>query len=503
MRRVTVVLLALGLLWGAMWGFSSGNMSILFALVGVPILIYLINHKEVWLLLVFGSFYSWLYLPGLPASLSLFYILSAVLVPVLIASRCLVRTKYPVGRLTFFSVCGYLAVLLITMKVRGFGIKLFGGGTWGGADYVHLIIIIFLYMFHDTILFNKKYWKIALILFFGAGLIPSLAEIIFIFSKGSSTFLYHFVRPEGVSALGSLSAMTQQSGVLRLQVSKYIGYLFPMFLALFPFSKRYRKYIILAGAIAILSVGMSGHRSAVLYFSLLIPAFVYTTNRRISPRSIALVFVVLFSSVVFVHFTAEYMPLAFQRAISWIPFADVAPDARASAASTLSWRMELWKILWRMVPDYMAMGRGFAFDALAMSTHAGQRLGSIDWAIITHNYHSGPLSLLVDLGLAGFVFGTLIFITGVFTQMGFRRRVWFSKTLSRYHALLLASFSVDILRFYVIHGNAASSVVAALIQLAMMEGIVRTDMMLHEQSQSEDDLPGSGTLVLNKEKAVL
>jgi hypothetical protein len=217
----------------------------------------------------------------------------------------------------------------------------------------------------------------------------------------------------------------------------------------------------------------------------------YTRGLRWRPGNVITIALGALLFMLVLYLSIKVLPLSVQRAFSWIPFLDISSTAKSSATGTFNWRLMLWGRLWHMVPDYLLIGRGFAFKAVSITSSSGRHLGGVDWAIITHNYHNGPLSLIIDLGLAGFISGSLIFITGLTTQLKFRKKSWSSEKLSRYHAVLCAVFVVEMLRFYVIHGSAVSSIVLALVHLSMMEGIVRTDMLLAKKSESKTDSPNS------------
>jgi hypothetical protein len=100
----------------------------------------------------------------------------------------------------------------------------------------------------------------------------------------------------------------------------------------------------------------------------------------------------------------------------------------------------------------------------------------IDWAIITHNYHSGPLSLLIDLGVPGFVTGSLLAVGGLVKQWRRLSMPWVTPPLARLHAVLLASYAVELVRFFIIGGDASHVIVIFLVSQMLMDVIYRANL---------------------------
>lgn len=474
-RGVVAVLFGAAAVFAVTQAVTS-NKYVVLSVVMLPVAVLLVNRLGAWLMLTLALFHSWIYVPGFPTALALFYVMAMCMVPVLLARRLLKPAEYPERGALHFIALAYLVVVLVTIYFRGFGVRLLGGDKWGGAGYIHLMIAIPFYLLVDCVLLNEKQWKIVIALFFAAVVVPALAEALFLLSGGSLTWQYFFVRPEASAAIGSLSILQGGSGVLRFQATMHIPLLFTMLLALLD-SRRHRLGLVIGCVIAFAFAGISGHRIAVLYVILLIPTAMFFMTGRIPGRLLVGFAVGLICLGTLLHFFGRSLPLAVQRGFSWVPFASISMVARESASGTTEWRFTVWKQVWALLPDYWLIGRGFAFDAADLLYLPYSRTPniSIDWAVITHNYHSGPLSLLIDLGVFGLLVGSALLFGGVVKHYRKLSVAWATESLARGHAVLLASFTVDVILFQLVHGEAAASIVSALVHLTILDGLCRTN----------------------------
>ncbi|MEW6307037.1 MAG: O-antigen ligase family protein [Verrucomicrobiota bacterium] len=153
----------------------------------------------------------------------------------------------------------------------------------------------------------------------------------------------------------------------------------------------------------------------------------------------------------------EHMPLSVQRTLSFLPI-EIHPAARADAASSTDWRLEMWKTVWPEVPKYLWVGKGFSINPTDLYfAEEGIRRGlakSYEPAMVAGDYHSGPLSLIVAFG----VFGVLAF--GLFCLAGLRvlhRHYKHSPPeLKNLNTFLLTYFIVRVVMFITVYGSIAT-----------------------------------------------
>lgn len=479
-RWATVAAVFVVVLLCMIQSLATGNRVILLGMIAAPISFVLISKPNWWFVLIVGLFHSWVYVPGFPTALSVFNMMTMTFVPVLLIGRAIRPVSAPEPRpMKVVALC-FLGVVVATILVRGMGMQFFGGGAWGGGAYVHLLCAIPLFVLCDSITLTRRQTTAAVCLFLGAVLVPATAEMIFLLSKGAIVGQYMVVRAEGSAAVRNLAALTRGEGVLRFQVSKNIALVFTMSLALWSFRGRHALYICMAFAVAVVFVGISGHRSAVIYLLLLMPIFAYLKSGRLPVGWLTLYFFGLAAIMLGVHQFGRLLPLSVQRGLSWVPFSDITWDAELSATRTIQWRFMVWARAMEMLPDCWLVGRGFTFNQshllwlpLSATLHR-----NVEWALITHNYHSGPISLLIDLGLPGLLLGSALIVGGFIKHYRRLSQPWADTGLARLHSVLLASYAVDVLRFYFVMGDASLYIVAFLVQQMILDAICRTNRAL-------------------------
>jgi hypothetical protein len=461
--------------------FASGNMFLLFSLVAMPLAVLLVQRLRWWMVLSIGLFNSWLYLPGFPNSIDLYHVSVAAMLPVLFAAGCI---KSPASRNSLLLKA--LAVMLLctvaaTIYVRGLGFAFTGGEISGGAPYVQIALALFLFLFSDSINFEQRHWKWMVILFYALGFLPALADIAFLASGGQLSLQYMFVRSDAASLTGNLAQILGRTGgVFRLHASKNLAYVLVLALALLPYRRKGKIGIWISGGLALLFVGLSGQRQPVLFFLVMIPLLMFFSTGRVPLRLLMCYLAGLILLCLFMANWGSVMPLAIQRALSWLPFADISYVAERSAQGTIQWRFEVWhRLVSDYLPEYWLIGRGFGFATQEMLSF--RPLESVEWAILTHNYHSGPLTLLVDLGIFGLVLGYGLLSAAFVRHYRLLKQDWVNEALARYHRVLFAAFAtLFILRL--VAGNQAW-IVQPILMLVMLEGMHRTNkhMLRHKQ----------------------
>src|ERR1043165_2884981 len=62
---------------------------------------------------------------------------------------------------------------------------------------------------------------------------------------------------------------------------------------------------------------------------------------------------------------SERLPFSVQRSLSFLPV-KIDPAVQMDAQGSLDWRLQMWDILRKEIPDYLLVGKGFAIDPAAM-----------------------------------------------------------------------------------------------------------------------------------------
>jgi O-antigen ligase len=184
---------------------------------------------------------------------------------------------------------------------------------------------------------------------------------------------------------------------------------------------------------------------------------------------------------------ANRMPLAVQRAVSYLPI-NVDSDVRAEAMGSSEWRFQMWAVLWKDMPKYLVVGKGYSIDPSEMElTKQGIQMGilnSYEESMLAGDYHSGPLSVIIPFGIIGSVAFVWILIAGF--------RVLYSNyrngeaRLRRINTTLLAYYVAYCVTFFFLFGAFNS-------QLFIFLGAVGFGISLNGGVQRKpDSLPERG-----------
>jgi O-antigen ligase len=187
-------------------------------------------------------------------------------------------------------------------------------------------------------------------------------------------------------------------------------------------------------------------------------------------------FLALIGWYVLIH-TAQYLPPGAQRALSWVPGADIPEYVRTDATGTIEWRLELWEEGLKTLPQYWLVGKGYAFsekEAIGV-TGANQATDQIAWALVTSSYHNGPISLLLGLGVFGFLIGISLMIGVCARHARALRESWHHASLRQCHQAVYALLLVHTLVFFTIYGDVQASFPPFFFNFALLEALRQND----------------------------
>jgi len=179
--------------------------------------------------------------------------------------------------------------------------------------------------------------------------------------------------------------------------------------------------------------------------------------------------------------------------VSWVPFIEVSHEAGESASVTTRWRIEVWRQALRMLPDYWLLGRGFASEASGI--HAIDNLLGLDRdqvgaALVAHNYHNGPLGVLLDLGVFGLVLVLAMLVIGAVRYYRLTQHPWRDSYLAWLHKLVLAKFLTSFVIFLFIYGDTRTMLPDLLLTMVFLECM--TDS-LRKDGDAKTALPVAST----------
>ena len=192
----------------------------------------------------------------------------------------------------------------------------------------------------------------------------------------------------------------------------------------------YRGALITVGAIFVLQFFMEGlHRTKLLLVFALFGALVFTAM---------------------VPFASK-LPFTVQRTLAFLPL-KLDPAARLSAQDTLNWRIEMWKALLPQVPRHLFLGKGFAithedYEMMGWNSPFQTVDASQQGLALSYDYHNGPLSVLIPIGIFGAI-GFLWFLVAGLRVMYCNFR-YGDPSLRIYNTFLFADFFITFLIFFI------------------------------------------------------
>jgi O-antigen ligase len=159
--------------------------------------------------------------------------------------------------------------------------------------------------------------------------------------------------------------------------------------------------------------------------------------------------------VIFLAAFSESLPLAAQRAISFLPVR-VDPVAAMDARTSLLWRFEMWRVVVNdVLPNHLWFGKGYAIDPadiyLAEESVKRGFQNDFEMSVRTGDYHSGPLSVLVPFGIVGTVPLILFLIAGA--RVMYRNYKFTDPETKNINTFLLSYFLAQLVYFILFFGG--------------------------------------------------
>lgn len=458
----------------ALYGFTTHGSLVHIGLVATPFLILMLNNPGLWFVMVLGLDRSGLIFPGLPQGLQVVHVMMAGFVGLMLARSIIVKPSREKWAVSDYFLFAFVGVLLVTIAARGIGIRALGSNLWGGMSYVKLLIAAGFLITARQVTLTPRQLKQAVLLMLALSFLPALAQLLFVLSGGAIYQQYRFVEAIVPALLTTLSAYESGAGTVRFQLLGGVATsLFVMGLILIEFRGAKRVLLLLLLGAAGIMAALSGFRGTIvgLGASLVFYVLLVSPGRR-KVRIIQFVLLGILGVGMLFPFV-RYLPDSIQRAVSFIPFFDIAPDVMLDADGSRLWRVEIWKLAWAEVPRYLWIGKGFTF-APATTMSISVRMNSVLNAFLSHNYHSGPLTLLLDMGVFGFIAGAGFLITSAHELLRKTKVAIDNPFLYRCYMVLLARYLYSVLAYFFIFGDARESFVTAFMAVAFLQAIHRT-----------------------------
>jgi hypothetical protein len=471
-----------------LYAYATDSIILLYGLIAFFPLVYLVNRQDVLFVSLIALYSSYLTLPQFPFKLTLFMVLSLVYSVVALAGRIISKDPLPANG-TRRCVFGFIVVLLVTACARGFGLRMFGSATWGGAQYIIYFISSFFFLLAWDIVLTPRQWKIALYGMCLLSFIPMASQALYAFSGGRIWQHFMFIMPE-MQVLEYMRDLQAGGQFARLQIANVASqYTFILALLIFGQKRRAGPVVYFLVILSFVLAGISGNRVPLIYILVLIIFYNLLNHGRRFLDKIRIPYVLMFLlTYVFLLVFARHLPMTFQRSLSFIPFMNVALEAKVSGLSTLGWRFEVWEAALRLIPQYFWVGRGFAFSSADVTSFSARTLdvsSSVDITLLTGNYHNGLINLIVDLGIFGFLAGMGFVFFAIRAERKNLRRNWTNPMLKNFHLVAFAGFMAHFI-VYIVLGGGLNHIMTLFLWVLIMEGLVRTDLRLEALKEAEE-----------------
>lgn len=492
-RALLTILLVLGSIVLVRVGLTRNLpiLGLLIPLIGMAS--WFLGRPEVLFCTILLSKNARLLIPGLTATLGISELLQILLVGWMILEKAVKHRRHPfssrpgVDRWMIF----FALNMAMIMVVRGSGFALLGGSVYGGTAYVSMFLSIICYFAAIQVQFNERQIRLLLWMILIGAAVPALVQMASAASPAGFGWLTKFI---GAETEQVIEEQAKEGGIARWTMLAFVSYaLIPV--AYILFRKKSIRLILIV--LAFILVAMAGFRSRIFQTGAMVfLVSIYFSKTRLRTFTMwALAGVLVLG---FLMITAPVLPRAVQRAVSFIPFlpVDVAIAERAGESST--WRFELWRdYCIPNVPQYLLVGRGIAHDITGFAWLQSKWYGTADFYYYMGRYHSGPFTLLLDLGLPGFMTFTLFFLLVLKDSWSTMRR-YASKCdtiLSRYYIYLTLLMSFEVFNYYFIFGDVRSSLFRMLMIAAQLRIFKKNFLMEDSQKVNVQVVESSNGLL--------
>jgi hypothetical protein len=360
-----------------------------------------------------------------------------------------------------------LAVVVVTARFRGgWGSRVLGGSGYGGRGYIYLLGAILGYFALTAQRISIARSERTVKWFFLSGLTFALCNLAY--ALGPAFYvLYNFVSAD--------YAESQAMGDWGLSVERFTG-LGPVANGLlcfvlarwgirrtFEWNKPWRLLLLTAAFVAGF---FSGYRSEIgLLGIFLVVHFMVEGLWKTAFLPLFCLLGVLCLTPMLLF--ANKLPSSVQRSLAAflvvLPL-DINPEVRAEAANSSQWRYEMWREVVPEIPKYLLLGKGYSIDPVDLylteqATQAGL-LNNYEVAIISGNYHNGPLSVLIPFGIFGAI--AFFWVLGAGVKVLYRGYRYGDARLRQVNMCLLSFFLTQCIFFFFVFGAISSQLVVFL-----------------------------------------
>lgn len=316
-----------------------------------------------------------------------------------------------------------LVILITAMLTGGMGFHSLGGEAYGGKRYVSLLAAIVGYFALTARRIPPERATLYISLFFLSGLTIAIASLGPVLDP-SLYFIFAIFPVESLQSLMGGGTGDPESLYMRWTSFAFGGSVAVVFLLarhgvggvlslgerwrFLPFQFRgglsfHQPWRALLFLLCVWASLLGGFRMIAITLALTMVCQFYFEGLFRTRLLPVLVLAMILIGVVGIP-VVDKLPFAIQRSLAFLPL-PIDPVARYSAEASSEWRLNIWRSLWPEVPKHLLLGKGYSINPsdleMAGAARFAHTTGSGEGSIIAGDYHSGPLSLLIPLGIYG------------------------------------------------------------------------------------------------------
>jgi hypothetical protein len=435
---------------------SSPTSSFTFEVIGIVLFFFAVPLFLKWhhtlLIVLWNSAFDAVFLPGRP---HLWLLLAALSFGISFLNHIVFQKKFLQAPELTRPLLFLTAVVVGTALFRGgFGIRAFGGAAYGGRYYLFILLAIAGYFaFTAEPVPMAKSGKMAGLFFF-SGTTYALSNIAYTLGP-AFYFLYYLVPSDfAINQAASDVGLSNIDRITSLEPACQAAFCFLLarygIRGLFDLAAPWRFFLL---CLTVGAAFFAGFRSGMITLFMIF-AFQFYFEGLLQTRYLPIVAGVAICGLAPILFFSASMPAPVQRAISFLPVnvdSEILEDAKGSS----EWRFELWALAVKDLPKYLIIGKGYSVDPnelamVSLGAQSGAQSTPYEGQLITGDYHSGPLSVIMPFGIFGMI-GFIWVLAGGYRILSWNYRFGDAR-LRRINVTLLAFYLTNCISFFFIFG---------------------------------------------------
>ena len=359
-----------------------------------------LRFHHAWLITTWNTSAILGFLPGHPP---LWMGLTAVSLIIAVLQYALKREKnfIPIASVLWPLVLLGIVVVVTADFTGGIGLRSFGGEVYGGKRYFSILLAIAGYFAITSRQVPPDRAVLYVTLFFLGGAMQAIGSLAGSIHPAFS-FLFIIFPVENLSDLstqfvGGTNLIMRSGGLNTVGMALFCVLLARYGLAnLFSFRNPFKLLLMLA---AIFIGLLGGYRSLLIQF-LMIFGLLFWLEGLHRSRLLPILALASILGLALVSVFATRLPTSIQRTMAFLPI-DIDPDVKMDAQYSSEWRISMWKDVIPEIPTYLFLGKGYAMSGRETDVAQMNQRRSFEVSELAGDYHNGPLSVILPLGIFG------------------------------------------------------------------------------------------------------